>query len=85
MEGHTDSAGPDEYNMKLSQQRAESVTNYLIAQGIAAERFTTKWYGEAQPKADNSTAEGKSKNRRVELGIIASEALKEEARQKTKG
>lgn len=85
VEGHTDSAGPDEYNMKLSQQRAESVTSYLISQGISADRFTTKWYGEAQPKADNATAEGKAKNRRVELGIIASEALKEEARQKTKG
>lgn len=85
IEGHTDSAGSDEYNMKLSQQRAESVTNYLIGQGIAAERFTTRWYGETQPKADNATAEGKAKNRRVELGIIASEALKEEARQMTKG
>ena len=64
IEGHTDSAGSDEYNMKLSQQRAESVTNYLISQGIAANRFTTKWYGESQPKADNSTVEGKAKNRR---------------------
>lgn len=85
IEGHTDSAGSDEYNMTLSQQRAESVTKYLIAQGIASDRFTTKWYGESQPKADNSTPEGKAKNRRVELGIIASDALKEEAIQKTKG
>ncbi|MBT8179401.1 MAG: OmpA family protein [Eudoraea sp.] len=85
IEGHTDSAGSEEYNMTLSQQRAESVTNYLIGQGIGAERFTTKWYGESQPKADNATAAGKAKNRRVELGIIASEALKEEARQNTKG
>lgn len=85
VEGHTDSAGSDEYNMKLSQQRAESVTSYLISQGIAADRFTTRWYGESQPKADNATAEGKAKNRRVELGIIASEALKEEAIQQTKG
>ncbi|WP_439649317.1 OmpA family protein [Lentiprolixibacter aurantiacus] len=85
IEGHTDSAGSDEYNMKLSQQRAESVTNYLISQGISADRFTTRWYGESQPKADNATAEGKAKNRRVELGIIASEALKEEAIQNTKG
>lgn len=85
IEGHTDSAGSDEYNMTLSQQRAESVTKYLIAQGIASDRFTTKWYGESQPKADNATPEGKAKNRRVELGIIASDALKEEAIQKTKG
>ncbi|WP_223198031.1 OmpA family protein [Maribacter arenosus] len=85
VEGHTDSAGPDDYNMKLSQQRAESVTNYLISQGISADRFTIKWYGENQPKADNSTAEGKSKNRRVELAIVASEELKQEAIEKTKG
>lgn len=84
VEGHTDSAGPEDYNMNLSRQRAESVTNYLIGQGIEASRFTTKWYGEAQPKADNSTSEGKAQNRRVELGIIASEELKEEAREQTK-
>jgi outer membrane protein OmpA-like peptidoglycan-associated protein len=85
VEGHTDSAGPDDYNMKLSQQRAESVTNYLISQGIDVDRFTIKWYGENQPKADNATAEGKSKNRRVELAIVASQELKEEAIEKTKG
>lgn len=83
VEGHTDSAGPEDYNMKLSQQRAESVTNYLISQGISPERFTVKWYGENQPKADNATAEGKAKNRRVELAIVASEELKEEAKQQT--
>lgn len=85
VEGHTDSAGTEEYNMGLSKLRAESVTNYLIGQGIASDRFTTKWYGELQPVADNSTAEGKSKNRRVELGIVASEELKQEAMEKTKG
>ncbi len=85
VEGHTDSAGSDEYNMKLSQQRAESVTNYLIAQGIDSGRFTTKWYGESQPVGDNATAEGRAKNRRVELVIVASEELKQEAIQKTKG
>jgi outer membrane protein OmpA-like peptidoglycan-associated protein len=85
VEGHTDSAGPEDYNMTLSQQRAESVTNYLTSKGIDSNRFTTKWYGELQPKADNATAEGKSINRRVELGIIASEELKKEAMEKTKG
>ncbi|MDH3698927.1 MAG: OmpA family protein [Flavobacteriaceae bacterium] len=85
IEGHTDSAGPEDYNMDLSKRRAESVTNYLISQGISPGRFTTKWYGENQPKADNATAEGKAQNRRVELGIIASEALKEEAKEKTGG
>ena len=83
MEGHTDSAGPDDYNMKLSQQRAESVTQYLVAKGIDVGRFTTKWYGESQPRGDNSTTEGKAKNRRVELAIVASEELKEEAKQNT--
>lgn len=83
IEGHTDSAGPDDYNMNLSRQRAESVTEYLISKGIDAQRFTTKWYGENQPKADNATAEGKAQNRRVELGIIASESLKKEAIDKT--
>ena len=85
VEGHTDSTGGDDYNMYLSKQRAQAVSNYLIDQGIDAGRFTTKWYGESQPRFDNSTPEGRSKNRRVELGIVASEALKEEAMQKTKG
>ena len=85
VEGHTDSAGPEDYNMDLSKRRAESVTNYLVSQGVSGGRFTTKWYGESQPKADNATAEGKAQNRRVELGIIASEALKEEAKENTGG
>lgn len=83
VEGHTDSAGSEEYNMKLSQQRAESVTSYLISKGISSGRFTTKWYGEAQPRESNETAEGKAKNRRVELAIIASDELKQEAYEKT--
>nr|WP_297917461.1 OmpA family protein [uncultured Allomuricauda sp.] len=83
VEGHTDSAGPEDYNLNLSKQRAESVTTYLIGKGISSGRFTTKWYGESQPKATNETSEGKAKNRRVELAIIASDALKEEAYQNT--
>ena len=85
VEGHTDSAGSEEYNWKLSQQRAESVTNYLVSKGISSGRFNTKWYGETQPRESNETAEGKAKNRRVELAIVASEELKEEAYEKTKG
>ncbi|WP_047414895.1 OmpA family protein [Cellulophaga sp. Hel_I_12] len=83
VEGHTDSAGADAYNMTLSKQRAESVTNYLVKNGVSSSRLTTKWYGEAQPKSDNSTAEGKAKNRRVEMVIVADENLKQEAIQKT--
>ncbi|MEM1336234.1 MAG: OmpA family protein [Bacteroidota bacterium] len=85
IEGHTDSAGSEEYNWSLSQQRAESVTQYLISKGIAANRFTTKWYGETQPRATNETSEGKAKNRRVELAIVASDDLKQEAYNNTKG
>ncbi|MEX0275397.1 MAG: OmpA family protein [Flavobacteriaceae bacterium] len=83
VEGHTDSAGSDEYNWQLSQQRAESVTTYLTAKGIDAARLTTKWYGETQPRATNDTSEGKAKNRRVELAIVANEELKQEAVEKT--
>ncbi len=83
VEGHTDSAGSEEYNWKLSQHRAESVTNYLVSKGISSGRFTTKWYGETQPRESNETAAGKAKNRRVELAIVASEELKEEAYENT--
>ena len=65
--GHTDSQGSDDYNMKLSQDRAEAVRNYLISKGIAADRLTAKGYGESKPVADNATEEGRTQNRRVEL------------------
>ncbi len=65
--GHTDSVGTDQYNMKLSQERAETVRDYLISKGIAADRLTAKGYGESQPIADNATPEGRFQNRRVEL------------------
>lgn len=83
IEGHTDSTGRDAYNMTLSQKRAQSVNYFLQENGVAADRLVTKWYGETQPKADNSTAEGRAKNRRVELAIIADEELKKEAQQQT--
>ncbi len=84
VEGHTDDTGSDAYNMNLSKQRAESVTAYLSSQGISPGRFTTSWYGEEQPKYDNTTVEGRAKNRRVELAIVASEALKQEAIEQAK-
>lgn len=65
--GHTDSGGSDEYNMVLSQQRAETVRNYLIGKGIAADRLSAKGYGEFQPIASNATDEDRFENRRVEL------------------
>ncbi len=79
VEGHTDSTGSDAYNLTLSKNRAQAVTNFLTNQGISAGRIDTKWYGESQPKYDNTTVEGRSKNRRVELAIVADEELKREA------
>jgi outer membrane protein OmpA-like peptidoglycan-associated protein len=65
--GHTDSRGSDEYNMDLSQQRAETVRDYLISKGIAADRLSAKGYGEFQPIAGSATDEDRFENRRVEL------------------
>lgn len=82
VEGHTDNTGSESYNLTLSKNRAQAVTNYLVNNGLSSGRFETKWYGESQPKYDNSTTEGRAKNRRVELAIVANEELKEEARRK---
>ncbi len=70
VQAHTDDRGRKAYNQKLSEKRAASVRDYLIAQGVDASRMTAKGYGESQPVADNSTAAGRAKNRRVELKII---------------
>jgi len=70
IEAHTDSMGPDNYNLRLSQRRAEAVYNYFTSQGISADRMKTIGYGETRPIADNSTAEGRAINRRVEIQII---------------
>lgn len=69
IQGHTDSVGNDNFNLKLSQKRAESVRTYLIKQGIASDRMTAKGYGENVPIADNRTADGRAQNRRVEFVI----------------
>ncbi|MEW5722596.1 MAG: OmpA family protein [Thermodesulfobacteriota bacterium] len=70
IEGHTDSDGSDEYNAKLSRQRAESLRQYLIDQfQIDPARLKSEGYGESRPVADNGTAEGKQKNRRVDVVI----------------
>lgn len=84
VEGHTDDQGSDSYNLTLSKNRAQAVTSYLVTNGVEKGRFDTKWYGESQPKYDNTTAEGRAKNRRVEVAIIASEELKKEAEEATK-
>lgn len=77
--GHTDSSGKDDYNLTLSEKRATSVTNYLVSDGIASSRFETLWYGETQPKYDNATAEGRAKNRRVNVAIVPNDKMKNEA------
>jgi outer membrane protein OmpA-like peptidoglycan-associated protein len=79
--GHTDSQGNDASNMTLSKNRAEAVTKYLTGKGLSPSRFTTRWYGEEQPKADNATAEGRAKNRRVNIAIVPDENMKKEALQ----
>ena len=67
IKGHTDSMGSDEYNLGLSDRRANSVKQYLVNQGIDPLRLTSKGYGEAEPIAPNDTAEGRAKNRRIEF------------------
>lgn len=68
--GHTDSRGGDAYNQKLSEARAQSVQQYLVAKGIAAERMSATGFGESTPIADNTTDDGREQNRRVELKVI---------------
>lgn len=68
--GHTDNTGTEEYNLKLSEQRAKSVVNYLVSKGISKERLINKGYGSGKPLSDNDTEEGRAKNRRVELVVL---------------
>ena len=67
--GHADSRGADDYNLRLSQDRALSVSNYLASQGVAPQRLSAIGYGETRPIADNATAQGRALNRRVEIVI----------------
>ena len=80
VQGHTDSRGTDEYNMGLSVRRATTVANYLIANGIAAGRVTTKGFGESAPAYSNDTPEGMAQNRRVEFLITANDKMKSDAK-----
>jgi OOP family OmpA-OmpF porin len=68
--GHTDSVGTDAYNQKLSIRRAEAVKAYLVSKKIEASRVYTEGKGEKQPVADNKSAEGRAKNRRVEIEVV---------------
>ncbi len=69
--GHTDDRGNDDYNRRLSGQRAEAVKSYLVTAGIAADRLTTKAYGKDAPIASNEDAAGRAQNRRVELKVVS--------------
>lgn len=74
--GHTDSVGTDAYNQKLSVARADAVKNYLVSKGVEKNRVYTEGKGEKQPVADNKTAEGRAKNRRVEVEVVGTRAKK---------
>jgi OOP family OmpA-OmpF porin len=68
--GHTDSIGTDAYNQRLSLRRAAAVKNYLVSKGVEKNRVYTEGKGEKQPVADNKTAAGRAKNRRVEIEVV---------------
>ncbi|MBN1154720.1 OmpA family protein [candidate division KSB1 bacterium] len=83
LEGHTDATGSEEYNLELSKQRAQAVSNFLASLQVDPTRFTIMGYGESQPIADNETVEGKAQNRRVEVAIYANDDLKKVAKENT--
>ena len=78
--GHTDSTGDADYNMTLSKNRAYAVNNYFTNNGVSSSRLTTNWFGETQPMYDNSTVEGRAKNRRVNVAILPNEKMIEDAK-----
>lgn len=79
IEGHTDSKGSDEYNQRLSERRAAEVGNTLALLDVKSRRIQQVGYGENMPIADNTTDEGRKKNRRVEVAIFANDKLKKAA------
>ena len=84
IEGHTDSTGADDYNLRLSKDRAGSVSSYMATLEVQSSRFTTQGYGETQPVATNDTDEGRQSNRRVDVAIMANDKLKKIATEETK-
>ncbi len=77
--GHTDSVGPEDYNQKLSERRAQSVADYSKTRGVTGSRFSVVGLGETEPVASNDTPEGRRANRRVEIAIFANDKLKSAA------
>jgi outer membrane protein OmpA-like peptidoglycan-associated protein len=84
VEGHTDSVGGDDYNMKLSENRANAVRDYLLGQGLNGGSITAEGFGKTRPVADNSTSAGRQQNRRVEL-VVSGEILGAPLTGKTSG
>ncbi len=78
--GHTDAVGGSDYNQQLSERRSQSAKDYLVLQGVASSRTATEGLGEEEPVASNDSDEGRAQNRRVEIAIYASEAMRAEAR-----
>lgn len=83
VEGHTDTTGTYDYNMKLSERRAVAVSTFLKAQGVAANRVQPFWYGATQPVAPNTSDANKAKNRRVEFSIYANDKMKTDAKKES--
>lgn len=81
IQGHTDSKGSDDYNLRLSERRANEVSSYLRVRGITGTRMTTKGYGETAPVADNGNDDGRAQNRRVTFLITANKKMVEDAKQ----
>ena len=79
--GHTDDTGGDQLNMDLSVRRAESVKSFISGQNVSSYRLTTSGKGEGEPIADNTTVDGRSQNRRVEIVIVANDQMKKDAKQ----
>jgi outer membrane protein OmpA-like peptidoglycan-associated protein len=79
VEGDTDNTGSEEYNLKLSDRRAQSVANYLVGQGVPGSRISTVGLGEMNPIASNDSDYGRQQNRRVEVAVFANDQLKKAA------
>jgi OOP family OmpA-OmpF porin len=73
--GHTDSVGTDAYNEKLSLRRSDAVKAYLVSKGLDAARLYTEGKGETQPIADNRSADGRAKNRRVTIEVVGTRTV----------
>ena len=83
--GHTDNTGTDEYNQKLSNQRAYSVKDFLVESGVSRERVEARGFGEGRPAASNDSEPGREQNRRVEIQIAANQALRARAADQAQG